>query len=152
MNDPRGSYWRRWDLHVHTPYSELNNGFGDDFDTYAKELLTRAKDNDIACIGITDYFLIDGYKALRKIVDEDTKLEALLDPSCATHAKKVLYLPNIEFRSSTIVRYRDAGGRLTIAGSTFTSSSLIQCHLKQLKRTSCASSSFRPMEHPLHLM
>ena len=96
---------------MHTPYSELNNGFGTDFDLYAKELLTRAKDNAIACIGITDYFLIDGYKALKKVVDGDAKLGTLLEPNYVSHAKQILYLPNIEFRSSTIIRHRDAEGK-----------------------------------------
>ena len=27
MNDPRGSLWRKWDLHVHTPYS-IVQGYG----------------------------------------------------------------------------------------------------------------------------
>ncbi len=111
MNDPRGSYWRRWDLHVHSPYSELNNGFGNDFDAYTKELLTRAKDNGIACVGVTDYFLVDSYKALREIIDNDAKLEALLEPPYAAYAKQLLVLPNIEFRSSTIVRHVDAAGK-----------------------------------------
>jgi predicted metal-dependent phosphoesterase TrpH len=62
---PRGSEWRRWDLQVHTPYSILNNGFGADFDAYARTLFERAVDEGIAAIGITDYFTIEGYKALR---------------------------------------------------------------------------------------
>lgn len=28
MHIERGSEWNRWDFHVHTPYSVLNNGFG----------------------------------------------------------------------------------------------------------------------------
>lgn len=110
MNNPRGSYWRRWDLHVHSPYSELYNGFGSDFDRYAKELLTKAKDSGIACVGITDYFLVDGYKQLRRLIDDDTKLESILGSSYAEYAKELLLLPNIEFRSSTIVRQMDASG------------------------------------------
>lgn len=111
MNDPRGSYWRRWDLHVHSPYSELNNGFGSDFDTYAKELLVKAKDYSIACVGITDYFLIDGYKRLMELINDDSRLNALLYPPYADYAKKLLVLPNIEFRSSTIVRQVDYKGK-----------------------------------------
>ena len=45
---PRGSEWRRWDLQVHTPYSELNNGFGHDFEAYAKALFRAAIARDIA--------------------------------------------------------------------------------------------------------
>ena len=28
MNIERGSVWRKWDFHVHTPYSILNNNYG----------------------------------------------------------------------------------------------------------------------------
>jgi len=111
MNDPRGSCWRRWDLHVHSPFSELNNGFGTDFNDYAKELLTRAKNNGIACVGITDYFLVDGYKKLRELIDDDAILKSTVEPSCAEYAKQLLILPNIEFRSSTIIRRTDKDGK-----------------------------------------
>ena len=30
MNSVYGSEWRKWDFHVHTPYSVLNNQFGID--------------------------------------------------------------------------------------------------------------------------
>ncbi len=60
---PRGSEWRRWDLQVHTPFSALNNGFGSNFDQYAKLLLERAVEKGIAAIGVTDYFSIEAYKA-----------------------------------------------------------------------------------------
>jgi hypothetical protein len=32
-----GSEWRRWDLHIHTPESVLNNGFGSDWDAYVQK-------------------------------------------------------------------------------------------------------------------
>ena len=60
IRHPRGSQWRKWDLQVHTPFSELNNGFGSDFLAYAKELLSRAVQKKIAALGITDYFTIEG--------------------------------------------------------------------------------------------
>jgi len=34
----KGSVWRKWDLHVHTPESVLNNGFGSDWDVYVQRL------------------------------------------------------------------------------------------------------------------
>ena len=55
---PRGSEWRKWDLHVHTPESKLNNGFGSNWDKYVKILFTKAIENGIWAIGITDYFTI----------------------------------------------------------------------------------------------
>jgi predicted metal-dependent phosphoesterase TrpH len=53
MNDTRGSLWRRWDLHIHTPFSILNNGFGNDFDIYVQNIFKVAISKDIAVIGIT---------------------------------------------------------------------------------------------------
>ena len=38
---PRGSEWRKWDLHIHTPFSYLNNQFGDDFDKYVKNVFKK---------------------------------------------------------------------------------------------------------------
>lgn len=89
----------------------MNNGFGSDFEVYAKELLTRANDNGIACIGITDYFLVDGYKELQALIADDGKLQDLVDDPVAESAKKTLLIPNIEFRSSTIVRKVDEEGQ-----------------------------------------
>ena len=34
MRCQKGAMWRRWDLHIHTPESHLNNGFGDNFEQY----------------------------------------------------------------------------------------------------------------------
>jgi len=103
-NHSRGSEWNRWDLHIHTPYSVLNNQFGDDFDEYVKQLYTRAIDNNVVTIGITDYFSIDGY---RKIVEEYRsfdKLEKLLESDeLAQKAMDILLLPNIEFRLDIII-------------------------------------------------
>jgi DNA repair exonuclease SbcCD ATPase subunit len=70
----RGSIWRRWDLHVHTPESfshqfrfendeERERYKGNIWDKYIAEL---EKINDVSVIGITDYFIIDGYK---KVLD-----------------------------------------------------------------------------------
>ena len=57
----RGSEWRKWDLHVHTPESGMANEFSN-WDSYVKALFSKAIENNIAAIGITDYFTIDGYK------------------------------------------------------------------------------------------
>lgn len=102
-NFPRGSEWRKWDLQVHTPFSALNNGFGSDFEEYAKGLLTRAVEKGIAAIGVTDYFSIDGYKTLKALVENKTHLDDIVEPDVATKARAILLLPNIEFRTSVIV-------------------------------------------------
>lgn len=100
---PRGSEWRKWDLHVHSPFSALNNGFGNDFDAYAKELLTLAVEKEIAAIGITDYFCIDGYVKLRELLASSERLSSLVGTEVAAAAQGILVLPNIELRTNIIV-------------------------------------------------
>ena len=111
MNDSRGSIWRKWDLHVHTPCSTLNNGFTTGFDEYAAALLQRAVGKQIAVVGITDYFTADGYSKLRKILDDDVRLTALCGAEAVDDVRRILFIPNIELRTSTIVRSPDGRDR-----------------------------------------
>lgn len=100
----KGSEWRKWDLHVHTPESELNNGFGSNWDIYVKNLFTKAIENEIVAIGITDYFTIDGYKKLRnEYLDNEQKLQQLFTADEISRIKAILILPNIEFRLDKFV-------------------------------------------------
>lgn len=108
---PRGSEWRKWDLHVHSPHSALNNGFGDDFGAYARELLKRAAEKEIAAIGITDYFCIEGYNQLRRLLSNRPESEQLLGPELQEFAQRVLIIPNVEFRASVIVRSPDGNDK-----------------------------------------
>jgi energy-coupling factor transporter ATP-binding protein EcfA2 len=111
---PRGSEWRRWDLHVHTPYSALNNGFGDNFDTYARAVFQAALEKQIAVIGVTDYFSIRGYQELRKLQEDQQKLVALLGEEDAMEAGKILLLPNIELRLRDLVRVGEKEARINL--------------------------------------
>jgi hypothetical protein len=49
---PRGSEWRKWDLHIHTPDSHLNQQFGGDWEKYLQAL----SDSECTVYGITNYF------------------------------------------------------------------------------------------------
>jgi predicted ATPase len=111
---PRGSEWRRWDLHVHTPYSALHNGFGNDFDAYAKELFTAAIENEIAVVGITDYFSIRGYRELRELQEDEGRLTELLGAEDAEKARRILLLPNIELRLRDMVRVGEKEARINL--------------------------------------
>lgn len=63
MNDPKGSIWRKWDLHVHTPNSLVHNYKGDDpWDRYIREL--EQLPPEFKVIGINDYVFLDGYKRI----------------------------------------------------------------------------------------
>lgn len=100
----KGSEWRKWDLHVHTPFSILNNGFGNDWDVYVKNLFTKALEYNVCAIGITDYFTIDGYKKLkREYLGDGSKLNSLFTPDEIEKIKKILILPNVEFRLNKLV-------------------------------------------------
>jgi hypothetical protein len=93
---PRGSEWRRWDLHVHSPLSILHNEFrvlasGEpDWDSYISAL----EQQPIAVYGITDYFTIDGYKVLREKQSTEGRLSGFR------------LLPNIEFRLDKLIQPR----------------------------------------------
>ena len=109
---PRGSEWRRWDLHVHTPLSALDNGFGNDFDAYAKELFEKALAREIAVIGVTDYFMINGFKELRALQKDTKRLQGLLGAELAVRAQQIRLLANIEFRLDVIVRVGEKDARV----------------------------------------
>src|SRR5271163_4376869 len=93
---PGGSVWRKWDLHVHSPLSILNNQFPHsehgtpDWEAYVSTL----ERSDAHVLGITDYFTIDGYKQLNEFKQAGrlTNVETIL--------------PNIEFRLKTIISSR----------------------------------------------
>ncbi len=91
----RGSLWRKWDLHVHTPCSARHN-YGrqtDIWDKFVYELEKKARDYEVKGIGVTDYFSIEGYVKLQ----EYQKCGKLRD---------IFLLPNIEFRLDKFVGNR----------------------------------------------
>lgn len=104
INDPRGSIWRIWDLHVHTPASVLNNKFGNDWDNYVKLLFKTLIAKGISAVGITDYFTIEGYKKIkREYLSQDEKLKNMFSEQEIEEIKRILVLPNVELRSDIFV-------------------------------------------------
>ncbi|HDL9481465.1 TPA: hypothetical protein PX784_001024 [Vibrio cholerae] len=50
----KGSEWRKWDLHLHTPYTNLNaKGFNNVSDD---DFIQRLKEKQIAAVALTNYF------------------------------------------------------------------------------------------------
>ena len=57
MLNNNGSEWNKWDFHVHTPYSILNNNYGFDpyidvdkekkFDEFVQELFLKALESNV---------------------------------------------------------------------------------------------------------
>ncbi|MDR3214455.1 MAG: hypothetical protein LBT71_11140 [Azoarcus sp.] len=64
MNDSKGSIWRKWDLHIHTPASLLHR-YGADTDAWDKFIDALSKlPPEFKVLGINDYLFIDGYKRI----------------------------------------------------------------------------------------
>ena len=65
----RGSEWRRWDLHFHTPssYDYSDKSITD------KDIVKVLKDNDIVAVAVTDHYTIDSVRIenLRKEAGEE---------------------------------------------------------------------------------
>lgn len=60
-----GSLWHRWEPHIHTPGTVLNDQFGSmSLDEYCKQLTTC--DPPIRALGVTDYLSIELYEELAK--------------------------------------------------------------------------------------
>jgi ABC-type lipoprotein export system ATPase subunit len=74
-NDPAGSTWKKWDLHVHTPSSVVNHYKGTAEEAWEAFLLDlEALPPEFKVIGINDYIFIDGYERVRKAKMEQGRL------------------------------------------------------------------------------
>lgn len=89
---PGGSAWHRWDLHVHTPASVIQDFGGDSDEVWEKYICDlEALPSEFKAIGINDYFLIDGYERILKEKRDNGKLKNI-----------DLLLPVLEFRLTTL--------------------------------------------------
>jgi hypothetical protein len=76
----RGSEWRKWDLHLHSFYTSVNNQFSPSTeDDYINKIVS----DDIKVVGLTNYF---------SFIDNDWNLKSKLE------AKGILVFLNLELR------------------------------------------------------
>jgi len=87
---PKGSEWRKWDLHLHAPGTKLNNQFAVD-QTGWDEYCRRLHDSDVHAFGITDYFSADCYASTVR----EYKKRYPASPKA--------FFPNIELRTNYVV-------------------------------------------------
>ncbi|MDR4476443.1 MAG: hypothetical protein R3B11_10630 [Nitrospira sp.] len=74
-NNPAGSTWKKWDLHVHTPCSIVQSYGGNTeaaWETFLADL--EKLPPEFKVIGINDYIFIDGYERVRKEKREQGRL------------------------------------------------------------------------------
>lgn len=84
---PRGSEWRLWDLHIHTPASYNFNG--QRFATMTSvektaaitQIVANINDSDVAAYAINDYWTFDGYLELRKAHEAGEIIRKTLFPA-----------------------------------------------------------------------
>lgn len=91
-----GSTWDIWDFHLHTPFSVLNNQFGDPnreetWEMYINRLEEAAAEKRIVAVGITDYFTIEGYKKLRSYQQQGRLANILIFPNIELRVDKIIY-------------------------------------------------------------
>lgn len=83
----RGSEWRKWDLHLHTPNTKLSDNFNQvESEDIWKTYCSKIEESDVALFGITDYFSVDNYFTFIEKHKEYFPL-----------SKKVFF-PNVELR------------------------------------------------------
>jgi len=84
QHDVRGSQWNRWDPHIHTPGTALEDRFRGDWGGYLAAI--ESSTPRIRALGVTDYCVLNSYEA----VVEHRKAGRLSDVS--------LIFPNVELR------------------------------------------------------
>lgn len=88
MSYPKGSEWRKWDLHVHTPFSMVQHYEGANEEERWENFISDLESlpSEFKVIGINDYLFIDGY-------------ERVLEYKKAGRLKNIeTFLPVVEFR------------------------------------------------------
>ena len=81
MDNKKGSNWNRWDLHIHSPKTNLNSKYNCDIEQFCKTI----KEKELSVIGLTNYFIL--HEAEYAEVAEKLGNDALV-------------IPNIEFRTN----------------------------------------------------
>ena len=78
----RGSEWRRWDLHIHSPKVFLNNQY---HDCSISDFVDHIVKANIAAVGLTNYFKFDQaeLQEIKRSINE----------------KNIIVFPNLEFRT-----------------------------------------------------
>lgn len=80
----RGSEWRKWDLHIHTPGTAKNDHYGNSDEVW-EQYIDALEKSDVTVFGITDYFSISNYIKVKEYQKQD-------------RLKGKFLLPNVEMR------------------------------------------------------
>lgn len=70
----RGSEWRKWDLHLHTPFTFLNK-----YTCTNEEFVNKLINKQISCVGLTNYFKFDENEFVLKQILEKNNITVFLN-------------------------------------------------------------------------
>jgi len=102
----RGSVWRKWDLHIHTKGTNKNDNFNSSsFEDFCVVFFKKALENNIAAIGVTDYFSVDNYKKIKDFKDK-IKTNSQFVEEEKDRIKNIFILPNVELRMTPVTDYQ----------------------------------------------
>jgi hypothetical protein len=91
----KGSIWRKWDLHIHTPFTKLNDNYiQQDGEDLWVTFCNKIENSDVEILGITDYFCANNYFTF---IEKHKELYP--------NSKKVFF-PNVEFRLEVSVNQK----------------------------------------------
>lgn len=113
MNWPKGSKWRKWDLHVHSPASA---NFSGDWNQFVIQLGNA----DCDVIGINDYFSVAGYKEVQR---------RLSDPSAAAEGNKPYREALEKLKTKTLLPVVECRMNNVVVDKKFKSGPRINFHL-----------------------
>jgi predicted nucleic acid-binding Zn-ribbon protein len=119
---PRGSEWRKWDLHVHTPFTKLNNKYSltKGADVWM-DFCERVERSDVEAFGITDYFSVENYFTFKK------KFQVKYPKS------EKAFFPNIELRVDRSSNNHNEGYDLHLVFDNELEDSKLEEFLRNLK-------------------
>lgn len=120
----RGSEWRKWDLHVHTPETKLNNNYkGKNNEEIWEQFCDLIENSNVSVIGITDYFSVDNYFKFIKIFSDKYP------------KSNKIFFPNIEFRLEVSVNKKAEEVNLHVIFDPKTKNGKIHDFLSKLNTT-----------------
>ncbi|MDR3306802.1 MAG: hypothetical protein LBS61_03955, partial [Endomicrobium sp.] len=89
----KGSEWRKWDLHIHTPDTAKNDQFTSNEEDVWEQYITELEESDIAVFGITDYFSMENYLKVKNFQDQG-------------RLKDKFIIPNVELRILPVTAHK----------------------------------------------
>jgi hypothetical protein len=84
---PKGSEWRLWDLHIHTPasFSYVGKRFATmtqvEKTAAVKQIITNINESDVAAYAINDYWTFDGFLEIRKMHEGGETIKKTVFPA-----------------------------------------------------------------------